>query len=246
MSGFAPATVKGGPGSYRAGIMAQIHLNAVKENGVEVMPAINEARYGYRGPIEVQADGSFAPMSELTPLSSAVQWKLNDANGDLISNFSGCYLVRPVGLASVSGFTSGDDGYYFPKGTGDPVPYARNYSATLYTGGVHGDYCPGTYPAIWPDHKLVTSAEPTAAWLLAEVVYCKEGFEYYYNVDGFMPKGTATTWTVSYPAQQLTLEAGKLYTFTITLGKDAHITLDAANAVSIAPWGQGSTINVGK
>lgn len=246
--GYAPATVKGGPGSYRAGIIADIHLNAVNENGVEVMPAISGAMYGYRGTIEVQADGSFAPMSELTPQSSAVQWKLNDANGDLISIPNDCYLVRPVGLAYMFDFASGDDDYCFPNGTAAPVPYAGNNSASLYTGYVRGDYCPGTYPATWPENQLVTSAEPTQPWPLAEVVYCAQGFEYNTELFDFVPTegSESTTWTVSYPAQQLTLEAGKLYTFTITLGKDAHITLDAENAVSIAKWNGGSTINVGR
>ena len=241
--GYAPATVKGGPGSYRAGIMAYIDQNAVGS-----MPAIVNAWYGYRGAIEVQADGSFAPMSALTPQSSAVQWKLKDANGDLIS-ISDCYLVRPVSLARMIGFTSDDDGYEFPNGTAAPVPYAGNHSASLYTGRVYGDYPPGTYPATWPDHKLVTSAAPTVAWTLAEVEYCAQGFVWNPELLDFVPTegSESTTWTVSYPAQQqLTLEAGKLYTFTITLGKDAHITLDAQNAVSVGEWATGSEINVGK
>ena len=56
---------------------------------------------------------------------------------------------------------------------------------------------------------------------------------------------TATTWTVNYPAAQLTLEAGKLYTFTATLGADAHITLDAG-AVNISDWSEGDQINIGR
>ena len=77
------------------------------------------------------------------------------------------------------------------------------------------------------------------------------------KADGtFTPDGTlqpyssavplrTTTWTVNYPAAQLTLEAGKLYTFTATLGADAHITLDAG-AVNISDWSEGDQINIGR
>ena len=247
-----PATVKGGPGSYRAGIKANIYL---KKNESTGMPEIRLARYGYRGAIEVKADGSFAPKGALQPLSSAVQWKLKDANGNYIDPTERVgenaypnyfyYSIRPVGLAYMYDFTNGIDGKVFPNGTADPVPDASNYSAFLYEEIAYADYTPGTYPATWSENQFETSDAPTAAWPLAEVVYCKDGFEWNYGADSFEPKGESTTWTVSYPAQ-LTLESGKLYTFNITLGKDAHITLDAQNAVSIAPWGQGEQIEVGK
>lgn len=239
----APATVKGGPGSYRAGIKAYINLNENESTG---MPAIEAAWYGYRGAIDVQADGSFAPMGALQPLSSAVQWKLKDANGNDITQ-SDKYLIRPVGLARMFDFTNGDDGNWFPNGTAAPVPQAEDYSAISYLAGVYGDYTPGTYPATWLENKLVTSDDvPTDPWVLAEVVYCKDGFGWSDETLSYEPSGNEfTTWTVSYPAQRLTLEAGKLYTFTITLGKDAHITL-GRNAVSIAGWGPGEQIEVGK
>ena len=244
MSGYAPVTVKGGPGSYRAGIKAYINLNENESTG---MPAIEAAWYGYRGAIEVQADGRFAPMGALQPFTSAVQWKLNDANGNLITQ-SGKYLISPVGLAHAYDFVDGDDGQSFPQGTAAPVPQAQDYPGVSYLEGVYGNYTPGTYPATWPDHKLVTSTELTEPWVLAEVVYCEEGFEYDYSVNDYLPKGTTTTWTVNYPEQQLTLAAGKLYTFTITLGKDAQITLNAQNAVSVGDWvtDSDSEINVGK
>ena len=96
---------------------------------------------------------------------------------------------------------------------------------------VWGDYIPVTYPATEQNGQLVTAAAPSAPWPLAEVIYSSGG--------------SSTTWTVSYPAQQLTLEAGKLYTFTIGLSKDAHITL-GADDISIAPWQTGTPIHVGR
>ena len=86
---------------------------------------------------------------------------------------------------------------------------------------------------------------PTAPWPLFEVTYCKDGFTWSNDAFDYVPLSPATTWTVSYPATQLTLEAGKLYTFTATLGADAHITLDAG-AVNISDWSEGDQINIGR
>lgn len=108
------------------------------------------------------------------------------------------------------------DGKAFPNGDVDPVPAAVDYPAYTLTGDACGDYVPGTYTGLNP---------------LFEVIYSSGG--------------KTTTWTVNYDGQ-LILDAGKLYTFTITLGADAHITLDAENAVSISDWTEGSTINVGR
>ena len=114
VDGYAPVTVKGGPGSYRAGIKANIDL---KKNESTGMPEIRNTWYGYRGAIEVKADGSFAPMGALQPLSSAVQWKLKDANGNYIDPMERVgenvnrnyfyYSIRPVGLAYMFDFTNG-------------------------------------------------------------------------------------------------------------------------------------------
>ena len=121
------------------------------------------------------------------------------------------------------GFEEDDNGQTYPNGTLSPV-YKWNFYPDYLTDYARGEFLPGTYQAGY----------------LFTVKYCAEGF----NED--QEQGpNVTTWKVS-SSTDITLEAGKLYTFTITLGKDAHITLDAANAVSIAPWGQGSTINVGK
>jgi hypothetical protein len=136
------------------------------------------------------------------------------------------YTVCPVGLAYTDGFSAGADGQNFPNGTADPVFNIVECEADQ-PNHVWGDYIPVTYPATEQNGQLVTAAAPSAPWLLAEV------------------SNGGTTWTVSYPAQQLTLEAGKLYTFTIGLSKDAHITL-GADDISIAPWGEGTPIHVGR
>ena len=259
-------TVTGGEGHYRAGINANISLNATA-----VMPGIGDAIYAYRGSVNVKADGTFTPDGTLQPYSAAVLLNLMDAEGNEIvpdkydtpdgksaegaKKNSDVYLIKPVGLAQMNNFVPTDangnvdaNGQYFPNGTAAPVPgaWTWDYSFQLTTDAV-GYYTPGTYPTTWEEGgKLVPSATPTAPWPLFEVIYCKDGFEWSSTVNDYVPLGPATTWTVSYPAeQQLTLEAGKLYTFTATLGADASITLDAG-AVSISDWSEGETINVGR
>ena len=233
-----PVSVTQGPGAYRAGMYAYVSLKANQSND---MPAIGNAVYGYRGSVQVESDGSFTPSGALRPYSVAVMVNLHDANGNLIEKYGNKYLIDRVGLAGFYSFASDDAGQNFPNGTSEPIAGAFEAGREFYNELVDGRICPGTYPATWAfNSPLVTQPVPEQPWELFKVTYCEQGFT------GYEPNGTATTWTVSYPAQQLTLEAGKLYTFTITLGKDAHITLDAADAVSIAPWGQGSTINVGK
>ena len=258
-------TVTGGEGHYRAGINANISLNATA-----VMPGIGDAIYAYRGSVNVKADGTFTPDGTLQPYSAAVLLNLMDAEGNEIvpdkydtpdgksaegaKKNSDVYLIKPVGLAQMNNFVPTDangnvdaDGQYFPNGTADPVPNAYTWPSNQLFSIALGYYTPGTYPATWEENNvLVTSAVPGSAWPLFEVTYCKDGFEWSSTVNDYVPLGPATTWTVSYPAeQQLTLEAGKLYTFTATLGADACITLDAG-AVSISDWSEGDQINIGR
>lgn len=250
-------TVTGGEGDYRAGISATISLNAT-----ETMPIIANALYAYRGSINVEADGTFTPDDTLEPYSAAVLLKLKDADGNIIDpvkydtpdgeNTEGAmdngsvYLIKPVGLTMMDGFVADTEGQSFPNGTANPVPNAITSLAYLLTYDyANGDFTPGTYPATWTERILVTSATPSTAWPLFEVTYCKDGFEW--TNAGLVPKGTVTTtWTVNYPAEQLTLEPGKLYTFTATLGANAHITLDAEESVTISDWATGETINIGR
>ena len=241
-------TVTGGGGHYRAGIYANISLKAT-----DAMSEIRDAVYAYRGSVNVKADGTFTPDGTLQPYSAAVLLNLKDADGNDIDpdNYNEAegdytngllYLIKPVGLALMNGFVPTDaDGQFFPNGTADPVPNANTWPANQLFSFALGYYTPGTYPATWEENELlVTSATPTSPWPLFEVTYCKDGFN-----NDYVPLSPATTWTVSYPATQLTLEAGKLYTFTATLGADACITLDAG-AVSISDWSEGETINVGR
>lgn len=251
-------TVTGGEGHYRAGVYANISLNATAD-----MPAITDAIYAYRGSVNVKADGTFTPDGTLQPYSAAVLLKLKDADGNEIDpdgtdatsskeNWN-VYLIKPVGLALMNGFVPTDangnvdvDGQYFPNGTADPVPNANTWPANQLFSFALGYYTPGTYPATWSNNgPLETLTDYSQPWPLFEVTYCKDGFELSSTVNDYVPLGPATIWTVSYPATQLTLEAGKLYTFTATLGADACITLDAG-AVSISDWSEGETINVGR
>jgi hypothetical protein len=172
------------------------------------------------------------------------------------------YTIKPVGLACMAkegnrrddltfnlfqSFAADNDGQRFPNGTAPAVPAAKTNLSMRYSNGAYGSITPGTYPATWAEGgALIPSAAPTAPWPLFEVTYCADGFDYNEETKEYDAKGPFTTWAVSYSAAQLTLEAGKLYTFNITLGKDAHITLDAQNAVTIAPWATGSEINVGR
>ncbi len=258
-------TVTGGEGHYRAGIYANISLKAT-----DAMSEIRDAVYAYRGSVNVKADGTFTPDGTLQPYSAAVLLNLNDADGNEIvpdkydtpdgesaegaKVNSDVYLIKPVGLALMNGFVPTDadgnvdtDGQYFPNGTADPVPNANTWPANQLFSFALGYYTPGTYPATWEENNvLVTSDAPRRAWPLFEVTYCKDGFEFSSTVNDYVPLGPATIWTVSYPGeQQLTLEAGKLYTFTAALGADACITLDAG-AVSISDWSEGDQINIGR
>ena len=246
-----PVSVTGGEGNYRAGIIVPVSYSG----DVKLANAI----YGYRGSISVTADGRFNPADKLVPYSAGVQVILQDANSIKI-NPQGKYTIKPVGLARMAmepnrgytdlegdlplSFAVGDDGERFPNGTAEAVPAAKTFPSMYYSPAAWGFITPGTYPATWTEGGALTpSAAPSAPWTLFEVTYCAEGFKF--SNGDYLPKGTATTWTVSYPAHQLTLKAGKLYTFTIGLGKDAHITL-ASGAVSVGQWAPGDQINVGR
>ena len=227
-SSDAPLTVTGGEGNYRASLSGTACLAG--------SPDIIDATYAYQGSISVQTNGTFTPGAALSAYSAAVLVNLKNANGEAIT--SGNYQINPVGLAKMAGFAGGTSA--FPHGTtGTPVYAAAAHPAYLFSDGAYGDFCPGTYPATW-SNGVLSEKTPSAAWPIFEVEYYAEDFV------GDTAQDPFTTWTVSYPEQQLTLEAGKLYTFTITLGKDADITLDAANALTIDQWAPGSTIEVGK
>lgn len=220
-------TVTGGKGYYRAGIQAVIDLKATGS-----MPAIINAVYAHRGSINVEADGTFAPTAELEPLTSAVLVVLKNANGETISSSTsgGKYRIYPQTFEYLFGFGEGSDGQYYPFGTADPEYMAYSQPSFNLTDTAIGDYFPSTY---FDDQN---------GGPIFKITYCAEGFV------GDIPKGSKTTeWIVNYPAgRSLTMEAGKLYTFTITLGKDAHITLDTENAVTVDSWVPGSQISVGK
>lgn len=219
-------TVTGGKGYYRAGIFAVIDLRASGSN----MPAIISALYAHRGSINVEANGTFAPTAELEPLTSAVLVVLKNANGETIdpSTSGSKYLITSELLKYVDRVVPGEDGQIYPNGTSAPEYWKESVKFNL-NAAADGFYFPCTY------------FEDKNGGTIFEVTYCDAGF------DCGIPKGSSTTWIVNYPAgESLTMEAGKLYTFTITLGKDAHITLDTENAVTVDSWVTGSQISVGK
>lgn len=227
-----PVSVTGGAGYYRASLMTVVNWEAVNpqprelmpaDTGEERMPAILGATYAYRGTISVGADGTFTPSAPLQPYSTAIQVLLKDANGDPLS-FGDKYTLKLLGLAQMAGFAPGDDGERFPHGEAEAVPAAAEAPVRMLKDGAWGDICPA---------QLAAGAE------LFEIVYCADGF------DGELaPQGAYNTWTVSQTAN-LNLQAGKLYTFCITLGGNAHITVSPAD-VDITPWQDGDNINVGK
>lgn len=257
-----PVSVTGGEGNYRAGIIVPVSWG--NYNDGDFVPKLANAIYGYRGSISVTANGTFTPADKLVPYSAGVQVILQDANGSEISSIGNYYTIKPVGLARMAmeprggytdldvglpqSFVEGNDDERFPNGTAPAaVPAAKTFPSMIYNDVAWGFITPGTYPATWTEGgALTSSAAPSAPWPLFEVTYCAVGFDLNKETKEYDAKGPFTTWTVSYPEAQLTLEAGKLYTFTIGLGKDAHITLDAQNAVTIAPWATGSEINVGR
>lgn len=231
--GENPVSVTGGAGFYRASLMTVVNWEAVTpqpqqpmlaDTGEERMPAILGATYAYRGTISVGADGTFTPSAPLQPYSTAIQVLLKDANGDLLS-FDDKYTLKLLGLAQMAGFAPGADGECFPHGEEEAVPAAAEAPVRMLEDGAWGDICPA---------QLAAGAE------LFEIVYCADGFN---ELD---PKGPYNTWTVSW-AEDLSLQAGTLYTFCITLGGNAHITVSPAD-VDITPWEEqeGEDIIIGK
>lgn len=244
--GVNPVSVTGGAGYYRASLMTVVNWEAVNpqpqdpmqaDTGEERMPAILGATYAYRGTISVGADGTFTPSATLQPYSTAIQVLLKDANGDLLS-FDNKYTLKLLGLAQMAGFAPGADGECFPHGEAEAVPAAAEAPVRMLKDGAWGDICPGNYPASWVNGTLEWVQVPTEGWPIFEIVYCADGFN---ELD---PKGPYNTWTVSW-AEGLSLQPGTLYTFCITLGGNAHITVSPAD-VDITPWQDGDNINVGK
>lgn len=202
--------VNDGPGNYYAGIYATIDLNA---NGD--IPAIAQAQYGYRGVIDVRENGFFFPKGELELCSAALMFHLYDHKGVAITSEEGRYIIEPMGVAKMDGFANS-----YPNGNEEPVGSAATYEPIDIT-TINGNYTPGTYPAIWTDGRLTTLAVPAEAWQLFRITYCAEGFAEG-NVNS--PLGPYVVWNVSYPAEQLVLEGGKLYDFIITLNNPAEAT----------------------
>lgn len=200
--------LKEGAGNYRAGLLATVDLAA---NGD--IPVIQNAYYGHRGSISATADGEFAPSAAMQPLSSAVRFTLKDLEGTAIEPEVGTYMIEPVGLAKIGIYD--ESGY--PNGNGDFAPSAKD-SEMMDALEAYGDFICGTYPATWENGGFTAAAVPTEAWTIFKVTYCAAGFD-----EQNEPQGAYVIWNVTYP-EQFTMEAGKLYSFTITLGDPAATT----------------------
>lgn len=192
-------TLNDGPGNYNAAVFAKINLKSS-----EGIPAIRNAVYAYRGNIEVYETGTFTPSEQLNLYSSAVQFILKDHEGNIIQLSEGTYLVNPIGLAQMKGFSTD-----FPIKEGEAIPAAANHPTVdaLY---LYGDYTPGTYPATWEEGNLIAVQQP-ATWKFLTITYCEQGFN-----DKNKPQGPYFVWNINYNGE-LKLEQGKLHTITVTL-----------------------------
>ena len=238
--------VQNGPGQYYAGITAWAVFKKT-----DTMPGIINARYGYRGYITVDEEGTFTPGAPLTPMTAAVQVKLKDANGEdiTVSSFDLSYLCSYDGLCSFNDYWYDEDIKKYPMGKNDPIILSE-FDDQLYSPAeVRGGFTPGTYPAtlteVIPDGRgELSPVTPTAPWTLFTIHHSPDGFEWSDDARNYVPKGELFTWTVNYSGT-LKLEAGKFYTFTITLGIERIINL-SQDAVSIGNWSEGGEINIGE
>lgn len=210
--------LKEGAGNYRAGLLATVDLVASGD-----IPVIQNAYYGHRGSISATANGMFAPSVAMQPLSSAVRFTLKNYTGAAVVPQQGQYIIEPVGLAKIDSYD--ESGY--PNGNADFAPSAKD-SEVMDALESYGDFICGTYPATWENGNFTTADVPTEAWTIFRVTYCANGFN-----EQNEPLGAYFVWNVNYPAEQLTMEAGKLYNFTVTLSDPAAATKSADLALDV-------------
>lgn len=193
--------VTGGAANYYAGLVAEVDIEACG-----TIPAITDAVYAYRGIVNVHEDGTFVPVGKLDVMSAALEVNLIDAQGAAIDVTDGKYIVEPVGLRKMAGFSNG-----YPNTTADPELAVSQYPV-IGASVVNGNYAPVTYSS---------DVEGTTSWQIFTITYCEFGF---LNNE---PKGPYFTWNVNYDGE-LQLEAGMLYTFTVNLPDSQVITKGSA------------------
>ena len=215
-------TVTAGAGDYRASTYMSANLAEVPGT----RPTITEILYAYTGYIGVEEDGTFAFGSALKPATAAIHLTLKDADGQVISTDTpGQDIeVKWSVLKQVSDITALNEARPQPQ---NPVvstddSFVRTDGGTRYAsiGGSQsiGCFVPSTYGTAGQGFEL---------------------FSIKLTDDNGNLKGI---WSIGYP-DVLTLEAGKLYRFTATLGRDATLATDN---ITIAPWDEKPGLDIGK
>ena len=215
-------TVTAGAGDYRASTYMSANLAEVPGT----RPTITEILYAYTGYIGVEEDGTFAFGSALKPATAAIHLTLKDADGQVISTDTpGQDIeVKWSVLKQVSDITALNEARPRPQ---NPVvstddSFVRTGGNIRYVdiGGSRsiGCFVPGTYGTAGQGFEL---------------------FSIKLTDDNGNLKGI---WSIGYP-DALTLEAGKLYRFTATLGRDATLATDN---ITIAPWDEKPGLDIGK
>jgi hypothetical protein len=215
-------TVTAGAGDYRASTYMSANLAEVPGT----RPTITDILDAYTGYIGVEEDGTFAFGSALKPATAAIHLTLKDADGQVISTDTpGQDIeVKWSVLKQVSDITALNEARPQPQ---NPVvstddSFVRTDGGTRYAsiGGSQsiGCFVPSTYGTAGQGFDLFSIKRTDASGTLKGI------------------------WSVGYP-DALTLEAGKLYRFTATLGRDATLTTDN---ITIAPWDEKPGLDIGK
>lgn len=217
-------TVTAGAGDYRASTYMTANLAEVPGT----RPTITETLYAYTGYIGVEEDGTFAFGSALKPATAAIYLTLKDADGQVISTDTPgqdielqCPVLKRIRSTDLGALNEARPRPQNPVVSTDDS-FVRTGGSIRYVdiGGSRsiGCFVPGTYGTAGQGFEL---------------------FSIKLTDDNGTLKGI---WSIGYP-DALTLEAGKLYRFTATLGRDATLATDN---ITIAPWDEKPGLDIGK
>lgn len=184
----------------------------LKEKGNR--PAITGMCYTWEDCISVKEDGTFYMLNDMLPETSAIQVKLIDANGYAITSSLDDYSVTYTGLKELTmNFSDLSD-----NGIAYILQNDGKYRFTLTQ--KDGDKrrvenVVGTY--------MPGEYGNSGSWELMKIDH--NGKKYPVNYTGV-----------------LSIEAGKLYTFTITLNRDKVTTV--VGSITVSDFTDGTTINI--
>lgn len=177
-------------------------------------PAITGMCYTWEDCISVKEGGTFYLLGSMLPETSAIQVKLIDANGDAITSSLDDYSVTYTGLKELT----------------------MNFSDLSDNGIAYIQQNDGKYKFALTqkdgDERLVENVVGT--YMPGE--YGNSGSWELMEIDH-----NGTIYPVNYTGV-LHIEAGKLYTFTITLNRDKIATV--VGAITVSDFSTGSTINI--